>query len=107
MLHPLLDEVPGLTVAAGGADIAQMTHEGAYIPGDGHLVVIQDDDHGQLLAADVVQGLEGHAPGQGSIADDSHYPLRRTREHLRLRETRCHREGIRGMAGGMRIEGAL
>ena len=60
-------------VAAGRAQRRQMVSQAA----DGRciraLVVVDDDDDGAVLRhGEVVEGLPGHAAGQGAVADDGH-----------------------------------
>ena len=39
----------------------------------GATVVVEDDHHAAMRVPEVVQGLVGHAPGQGAVADDGHH----------------------------------
>ena len=67
-LHGLLEGVARLPVFGARAQIAQMAHEGAHGLGDGHAVVVEDDDHAGLILADMVEGLEGHTARERRIA---------------------------------------
>ncbi len=46
-----------------GAQTAQIVVQSAYIGGNGHLVVIQNDDDILLLIADVIERFQGHTSG--------------------------------------------
>ena len=58
-------------VAAGRAQRGEVVGEAADGRGVGALVVVDDDDQGQVLVGgDVVDRLPGHAAGEGAVADD-------------------------------------
>ena len=61
LLHSLLHAVARRAVRRRCAQIAKVLHECADVARDGHLVVVQDNDHGKLGLPDVVERLEGHA----------------------------------------------
>ena len=52
------------------AELLQRPEETAVVLGDGHLVVVEDDDAVAALLGEVVESLERHAARQRSIADD-------------------------------------
>jgi hypothetical protein len=64
------DFVFGLVVAAVGADTVEIAGDGADVRGDRHLVVVEDDQEGQIEDAGVVQPFERHPAGQCPVADD-------------------------------------
>src|SRR5207253_11405902 len=59
-------------VARVGAYVVQVLGERAHVGGDGHLVVVEDDDEAAVGVAGVVEGLEGHAAGHRAVADHGH-----------------------------------
>ena len=73
-LGHLLEAVGPAHYLGVGAEANQALGE----PRDGRrvaaAVVVEHDDHVAAAVADVVQPLEGHAPGQGSVAYDGHHP---------------------------------
>ncbi len=89
------------------ADVTQVLHERAHVAGNGHLVVVQDDDQRQLLVAHIVQRLEGHAACQRRIPDEGHYLLVGALQLARLRQTRRNGQRVGGMAGVVHVIGAL
>ena len=52
------------------AHIGKITRNGAYVAGNGHGVVIQNDDHIAVDAARIVEALIRKAAGQRAVADD-------------------------------------
>ncbi len=105
--QPILHALAHTAIAVGSAQVAEMLHERAHVARDGHLVVVQDDDHGQLFGADVVQRFERHAARHRRIADDGDDLLVGAVHDTRLGVAGGHRQRIGGMAGRMRIVGAL
>ena len=55
------------------SQITQIFRETAHIFGNGHLIVIQDNNKICLELGCVVQSLVGHAAGQGAIPDHRHH----------------------------------
>ena len=47
-----------------------MIVQGPHVLGDGHLVVVEHHQHVLVDVAGVIEGLEGHAGGDGAITDD-------------------------------------
>ena len=80
-----------------------MLHEGADVARDGHLVVVQDDDHGKLGLPDVVERLEGHASAKRSIADERDDLVRAARKRPRLGEPHGNRKRVGRVAGSMHV----
>ena len=64
----------GIEVAVGGAQTLEVAGQRTHIFGDGHLVVVQNDEQ-IVQAADVVHSLVDHAAGKGTVADEhDHLP---------------------------------
>ena len=59
-------------VSAAGPEAGQAPAHGAHVPGDGHLVVVQDDDHPGAGLSGVVERLIAHAAGQRAVAHQGH-----------------------------------
>ena len=59
-------------VAGIGADAIEIAGHGADVRRDRHLVVVEDDEEGQIEDPRVVQGLEGHASRERAVANDRH-----------------------------------
>ena len=55
-----------------GIDAAQIGRQRADRGGDGHLVVVQDDEKAFLQVARVVERLERHAGGHRTVTNDGH-----------------------------------
>ena len=106
-LQVLLHVVARLAVLRRCAHVTQMLHERTNVVRDGHLVVVQDDDHGRLSLADVVQRLEGHAAGKRRIADERDDLLVGTRQIAGLRQAERHRKRVGCVPGIMHVVGAL
>ena len=79
----VLAPVEEALVAAGRAQRGQVVGEAAAGRGVGALVVVDDDDERQVgLGRDVVQGLPGHAAGEGAVTDDGdRVPVALTPDH--------------------------
>ena len=89
--HMLLD----VHDRAVGEVAAEKAGKRARILGNGHLVVVQDDDEPFAHAARLVQRFQRHAAGKGAVADDGHHMFLSASEIAR----RGHAEG-RGNGGG-------
>ena len=61
----------GVVIAACGAQMAQIPGKRAHVFGDGHFVVIQDDQQ-VIQSADIVHALVDHAAGKGTVSDQGH-----------------------------------
>ena len=61
-------------VAGVGADAIEIAGHRADVRRDRHLVVVEDDEEGQIEDSRVVQRLEGHASRERAVADDRHHP---------------------------------
>ena len=103
----LLHVVARLAILRRCAHVTQMLHQRADVVRDGHLVVVQDDDHGRLSLADVVQRLEGHAAGKRRIADDGDDLLVGTRQIASLCQAERHRKRVGCVPGIMHVIGAF
>ena len=66
----ILDHFLHADVGPSGNQVVQMAGNAADIGRYRHLVVVENDDQPLLDLADMVQGFQGHAAGQGSVADD-------------------------------------
>ncbi len=64
--------VLGRLVNRGKAQLAQVLGDASDGGSVGAPVVVEDDDELGLQVADVVEGLVGHAPGEGAVTDDAH-----------------------------------
>ena len=64
-LERLLHGVAGLTILRRGSHVTEVLHERAHVARDGHLVIVEDDHHGRLRLADVVERFERHTARQG------------------------------------------
>ena len=69
-----LDELGHLLVEVGvggvGADLVEVGGDGADVPGDGPLVVVEHDDEALGGLSHVVEGLETDTAGEGGVAGD-------------------------------------
>ncbi len=99
----LLHVVARLTVLRGRAHGAEVLHERADVVRDGHLVVVEDDDHGRLGLPDVVERLERHAAGQRRVADERDHLLVGAGQIARLRQAERDRQRVGRMPGEMRV----
>ena len=75
VLEHLSHDVLRAAVRGRGAHRLEHPRDRADVRRDAHAVVVEDDDHSRPARADVVQGLPGHARGQGTVADDRHHVL--------------------------------
>ena len=107
VLQPLLQRVASLAVLRGGADGAQMLDQRADVARDGHLVVVEDDDHRGLRLTDAVERLERHAAGQGGVSDERDHLLVAARKVARHGNAVRDGQGVGGMPRGMHVAGAL
>ena len=106
-LERLLHGVAGLAILRRGSHVTEVLHERAHVARDGHLVIVEDDHHGRLRLADVVERFERHTARQGRVADDGHDLLVAAREFARLRQTERHRQRVGRMTRRMHVVGAL
>ena len=60
-LQDFLGAVARLTVPGRRADGSQVAHKRTHVSGNGHFVVVENDNNGQLQLSDGVQCLESHA----------------------------------------------
>ena len=68
-LEGIVDSLFQVQIAGGRADAVEIFGHAPHVLGDGHVVVVQDDDEVRLQLGGVVQGLIGHAPGQRPVPD--------------------------------------
>ena len=92
-----------LIVGLPGAQLIQVLGHGSHVFGDGHLVIVKDDDEPSLGIPDMVEGFEGHTACHGAVADDSHhlkvlaFQVTGRRNAIRRRKGRgrvTHTEGV-------------
>ena len=95
-----LDPLAQLVGARVGHDPAQHLADGADVGGDGHPIVVDDEDDVPLGVSRVVHPLVRQAAGERAIAHDGHHLVLLTLEVAR----RGHAE--RGRHGGARVAGA-
>ena len=103
LLERFLRAVTRLTIARRRPNGPQVTHERPDVAGNGHLVVVEHDDDGQLQLSDGVERFEGHAARKRRVADQRHDLLVRTAQVARLRQTERHRKRVGRMAGRMHV----
>ena len=99
----------GLAYILGGSiklpahELGQITIERAHGRADAHVVIVQDDEQVGVGHTGVVQGLEGHASGHGTVADDGHgmpvfaLALRGQRHAQRGRDTGARMRRAKGV----------
>ena len=59
-------------IAPAGAQVRQVATHGAHVFGDGHLVVVEYDDHPRVAVAGVVERLIAHDAGQRAVSHHGH-----------------------------------
>ena len=99
-----LDAVSKLVVARVEAHPGEVARQRAHVLRDGHLVVVEHDDHARAEMADVVQCLERHAAGQRPVPDDHKHGLVSVPGVTGKRDTQGNRERVRGMSCVKRVE---
>ena len=62
----------GIVIAACGAQMAQVAGQRAHILGNGHLVVVQDDQQ-IIQPADIVHALVDHTAGKGTVTNEGNH----------------------------------
>ena len=85
-------------------DPVEVSGEGAHVLGDGHFVVVQDDDDVALQVPRVVEGLERHAARERAVSDHRENPVFLVSLLLGLGEPRRDRDGVARVA---RIENVV
>src|SRR5690606_18709240 len=95
------DEVEGVLVPLGDAEVGEVGGEAADRRGVGAAVVVDHDDDGAVgPARDVVEGLPAHAAGQRAVAHDGdHGAVGLAPQLERLGEP----VGVRQRGGGVRV----
>src|SRR5581483_5469647 len=66
---------------------------------DGFVVVVQHNDQVFLQAASIINGFQGHAAGEGTIANNCDNFCMLTSEVTSGGQAQCRRNGCTGMAG--------
>ena len=84
-LH-LLFQIPEVTAGHLAGDEGGKC---ADILRDGHLVVVEDDDQVLFEMPGLVEGFEGHAAGQGAVADNGNGLIFRARQISRGRHAQA------------------
>ena len=69
-LECALHRIARTRVFATRALFAQITSERTHVARDRHLVVVQNNDHGRLQLAQLIEGLKRHAARKRRVADD-------------------------------------
>ena len=86
-------------VAPALVQAVQIAAERAHVPGDGHLVVVQNHDHPRLALARVVERLVAHAAGQRTVADEGDHAVVRMHHVPRARHAQRRRDRAGGVSG--------
>ena len=91
--------IPALEIEIAGADAhsLQQPRHAAHIGIDGHVVVVEHDDHGLPAGRSGRQALVGQAAGQGAVPDHRHNVVVLMGEAPRLRHTQGDGHGVRGV----------
>ena len=100
LLGVLLESV----VAFGRPQLGQVGMDASHVAGDGHVVVVQNNDKVGLPVSGVVEGLVGHAACQGSVADDGNDLIVLSQKVSGLDKAQACRHGGGAVAG---IEGVV
>ena len=69
LLHSLVNAHFHSGVRLCGTDGAKIVGHSAYIGGNGHIVIIQDNDKVRLQLRCVIKGFICHSAGKGSVSD--------------------------------------
>ena len=96
-----------LDIAGLGADVSQVPGHGPHVFGDGHGVVIEDDNQVPVKPPGVVQALVSKTPGQGPVADDRHHVVVPSLEEVCLGHPQGGGDGGAAVAAGEHVVGAL
>jgi hypothetical protein len=92
----------------GGKGPAQEGGEGAHIAGDGHLVIVEDDDEVPLEdTAGLVQPFKGEAGGQRAVTDHGDHLGLFLLDKLTARDSEAGGNGGAAVPGGEGVERAL
>ena len=102
-LERALHRIARTRVFAARALFAQITSERAHIARNGHLVVVQNNDHGRLQLAQLIEGLKRHAARKRRVANDGDDFLIAAVQVARHGEAQRHRNGIGGMSGRVNV----
>ena len=102
-LEHALHRIARTRVFAARTLFAQITSERTYVARDGHLVVVQNNDHGRLQLAQLIEGLKRHAARKRCIADDGNDFLIAAIQIARHSQAQRHRNRIGRMAGRVHV----
>ena len=97
----------GAVVRGADEDAAQHLGDGADVAVDGPLVVVEHDHQARGRGPGVVQRLEGHAAGEGGVADHGHHVARLAEPVARVGEADRGGERGAGVAGAEGVVRAL
>ena len=86
-------------VGGTGGELQQVIVQGAQVPVDGLVVVVQDNEDVGLGAAGVVQSLKRKAAGHGAVADQGYHLLLASLQPGGLGQAQGSRNGCGRMAG--------
>ncbi len=102
-----LDVVTQTPVARVEPNARQIARERAHVRRDRHLVVVQHDDEPRPQVPCVVERLERHASGEGTVADDRHDMLGPPGRVTSGSKAERDGDGVARMAGIMYVVRAL
>ena len=89
----LIDPPFQIQIAVGCTDIVQIFGDTSHILGDGHIVVVEDDNEIGLQLPRIVQRLICHPPRHGPVADDGHHGLVQPLDIPGLHQAQARRDG--------------
>ena len=82
-----------VSIGRTGGNPVEMLRDGAGIPGNRPLIIIEHDDKAFCGLRDIVEGLVADSTGEGSIAGNGHDMLGATIHIPRCRHAECRGEG--------------
>jgi len=98
MLQNLFGALAHIRVQATGEHPGQVIRHATDVRRDGHIIVIEDDQNIGIHATSMIQGLEGHACGHRTIANNRDAFLFITPALAGKRHTQGGTDGGAGMA---------
>ena len=96
----------GRKIAVRGAQMAQIACQRTDIVGNGHFIVVEDDQKIVQLS-DIVHSLVDHAAGECTVADDGHHMARLPFQLFGPCDADGNRKGRIAVSGDKSIMGAL
>ena len=98
----------GGVCGGAGKDSGEVISQGADGGGDGHFVVVEDDEQvGVVGGAGVVEGFKSHSAGHGAVADDGGDFAVFALEFCGLGHSKGGGDGGAGVAGAKAVAGAF